>query len=91
MAFGVKVTGTVIDWPADNDAGSVWSGPPTVNAEPVWVNDDTVVDVVAVNVAVSLIDCETVVGGKSTLSPVSAGVDDDKRPKPRSVPSLVPT
>jgi hypothetical protein len=87
----VKVIGTVMLCPADKAAGNDWSGVPSVNAEPVSVKDDTVVGAVAVNVAVAVSDCETIDGAKSTLSPVSAGVEDAKRPKPRSVASSVPT
>jgi hypothetical protein len=54
------------------------------------VNDDTVVEAVAVNVAVDVADFETIVGEKSTFAPVSLGVDVAKIPKPMSAPSLVP-
>jgi hypothetical protein len=55
-AAGVKVTGTVIDSPAESDAGSERLGAPIVNAEPASTKDVTVVGADAVNVAVELTD-----------------------------------
>jgi hypothetical protein len=90
MAFGVKVIGTVIVCPADNVAGKGRVGVPMLNAALVSVNDETVVEAVAVNVAVDVVDCETILGEKLTLVPVSEGVGKKPKPKPMSAPSLVP-
>lgn len=89
--IGVKVTGTVIDWPVDNDAGSVTLGAPMEKLLEYHPNDDTVVGSTAVNVAVSVTDCEIPFAGKFRLVPTRAGVFDASAPKPISVESLVPT
>jgi hypothetical protein len=90
-AVGVNVTGTVIDCPVDNEAGNVRLGDPIVYPAPASMKEVTVVGAVAVNVAFSVSDCETVVAGKFTSAPLRAGVDEASAPKPRSVSSFVPT
>ena len=42
-AVGLNVTGTVMDWPVESEAGSVILGVPIVYAEPDSVNEVTVV------------------------------------------------
>jgi hypothetical protein len=55
-AVGVKVIGTVIDWPVERETGSEGGELPMVNADPAISNDVTVVGAVAVKVAVALVD-----------------------------------
>ena len=93
IEFGVKVTGTLIEFPGCSvapDAPKLGLGLPIVNADPEDEKDVTVVVDVAVNVAVPTVDCDTVVGEKLTLLPVIGGTDEVK-PNPKRCPSAVPT